>query len=461
MDFGGHLRQRGWYANNPTLQNEDAVNAGSSSFFETRLRLAGRVSLAEGVQLNTRFDALEQKVSAARDVYDPADSSRYGKVDEENIQWEVANVTFKALYGSWLVGYTNAPLGYGTKYWESGEGIKPVIRYTVPVGPIEVRATLERVSEWSLKPINANAPAAANIGVGPDADKTIYALAGRYRAKTLEAGLQWQYLVDDSALTRPVRNTTGYTARLHAFQPYFSTKMGPLYIEAEGLYITGKSEESDVPGRTDIDASGYGGFVQAVYTQGPLRLGASVSYTSGDDPATTDKREGNFVGGGSYFDGSSSQTGSSALRPMLMMFNTTFGNMFGNFGASTLTNPNDRGPNNINGTQGDSNRLGANNDNCWEYSVYGNYTFTPKFDVYAAFAWRKADEKPANRNGVRFVDDEIGKELNVTLQYKLTDQLSYQVVGAYFWTGDYFKGANAAQQIDDNYVVMHFLDLEF
>jgi len=36
------------------------------------------------------------------------------------------------------------------------------------------------------------------------------------------------------------------------------------------------------------------------------------------------------------------------------------------------------------------------------------------------------------------------------------------MVGAgYLWTGDYFKGANAAAKVDDNYILMNQLSLSF
>lgn len=444
-DFWGHLRWRGWHNANPSLKDSSATNAGSSSFIEQRLRLGSTIKLLEGVELRTRFDATENFWQGARTAAVNTSTS-----EQQNIQWEIANMTFKAPIGTFLVGYTNAPLGYGTKYWESGEGIRPVIRWTVPMGPIEYRATFEKKGESQ----SWGSPALATS----DADSDIYALAGRWKGPgALEVGMQWQYLVANGARPGVSTATTGYSTKLHALQPYVKAKFGPLDVEAEGLWVTGDAKKYDntpAVGSPDVKAEGKGAYVNARFNMGPAYIGGTVSYTAGDDHATLDKMEGSFA---SSFDGASSDGGSTSPKPTLMMTNTTFNNYFGNTGAvlaaADRTNPN---------VLSSSNQFAANNDNLMQFTVYGNYSVTPKLDIFGLFTMAKVDKKPYNSTtGVQFISDDFGKEANLAAFYKITSQLTYNVQAAYFWTGDYFKGTNAASKVDNTYVLMHALLLEF
>ncbi len=454
MDFGGHLRIRGWYNDNQALLEDNAANAGASSFFEQRLRLSGVINLADGVRITTRFDALENFWGFNRTAFSVANTPD-STVDGQNIQWEIANMSFKTKFGSFLVGSTNAPLGYGTKYWESGEGVRYVIRYTVPVGPLEVRATLEKKAESQLW----GSATRDNM----DGDTDIYAIAAKYKGKGYEAGAQFQYLLDKSVKAAAPAAAAGFTKKLYAFQPYFISKFGNLNLEAEGLYVFGDAKEyrDPVGANIDVDAKGYGAYVNAKYTMGPAYLAFMASITSGDDPNTADKREGNFAGD---FDGASSLGGSSSPRPLLILQNTTFNSFFGN-AAGNLRANGAGGANYVGGAN--TGRLGANNDNCMQFSIYGDYAFTPKWDLFFTVTYTVADEKPqvAVAGGGQpvgaFVDDEIGTEIDLVLNYKITGQLTYSVQAAYFKVGDYFKGSNPAATVDDNYVVMHALLLEF
>ncbi len=450
MDFGGSFRIRGWYNDNQTLRPDNAAGAGHTSFFEQRLRANGRIRLADGLQINTRFDALEAGWATPRTAFTANDTPN-GRTDAENIQWEIVNMAFKTKFGDFLAGSTQAPLSYGTKYWESSEGVRYIIRYTKPVGPFEVRATWEKKAESQLW-----ASAARD---NQDGDSDIYAIAAKYKGKNYEAGMQWQYLLNNTAKVGPATATAGFSKRLHALQPYYIGKFGKLDLQAEGLYIFGDAKKYDAPAgaNIDVDARGWGGFFNAKYAMGPAYLGVEVSYTSGDDPTTLDKQEGFFS---RDFDGATSQSGSTAPKPTLMSQNTTFNRFFGNFIGALNDGPA--------ATRSDRSRAGFSNlqadanDNSFQYSIFGGYAFTPKWDIFSMLLINRAAETPENRDGsARFVSDDISKELDVVLNYKITGQLTYSVQAAYFWTGDYFKGTNAAAQVDNTYVLMHALLLEF
>jgi len=82
----------------------------------------------------------------------------------------------------------------------------------------------------------------------------------------------------------------------------------------------------------------------------------------------------------------------------------------------------------------------------------------PKLDIKASYTIAQAD-KDASSSG--WVSKNYGSELDVTATYKIYDNLSYMVGFAYLWAGDYFKGTNAATQIDNDYLITHKLTLTF
>ena len=106
--------------------------------------------------------------------------------------------------------------------------------------------------------------------------------------------------------------------------------------------------------------------------------------------------------------------------------------------------------------EGSSTLIGTSATN-WLYQVYGGFKFTPKLELYASLSMAKADEKPA----ANWVDKDMGTELDVTLTYKIFDNLSYMIGAGYWWVGDYFKGTSTTNKIDDTYLLMHKLTLTF
>jgi len=445
-DFYGHLRWRGWYADNPTMKDKSVVGVNSAAFVEQRLRLGGNIKLLDGVETQFRFDVLE-------DFWMTSTPASYAAVvnsnpDQTNIMADVANMTFSLPFGKFLVGYTNAPLGYGTKFWESGEGIRPVVRYTVNAGPVEYRATWEKKSETQGWGNNS-------VGI-TNGDSDIYALAGKYKGKNIEAGMQWQYLIDNSKRPLAAASNGGYSTQLHALQPYFKGTFGNFYIESELLYVGGKAKAYDEPrgGFNDVDAKAKGAFINAKYTMGPAWLAFAASYTSGDDHSTPDTVEGSVS---QLFDGASSDGGSSSPKPTLILTNTSFGNFFGSL-KSSLSATDQKNANSLQS----SNLITTHNDNEIQFTLYGGYAVTKQLDINWLLTMAQADQKPYNStSGKQFISNEIGKEFDLAIFYKITPQLTYNPFFTYFWTGDYFKGTNSAALVANNFLFMHALLLEF
>jgi len=72
-------------------------------------------------------------------------------------------------------------------------------------------------------------------------------------------------------------------------------------------------------------------------------------------------------------------------------------------------------------------------------------------------SYATADKTPA----VVWDSREYGYEIDLTATYKITNNLSYMLGAAYFFTGDYYKGASDANEVDDNFMVINKLTLTF
>jgi hypothetical protein len=128
--------------------------------------------------------------------------------------------------------------------------------------------------------------------------------------------------------------------------------------------------------------------------------------------------------------------------------------LIGNTGTPTSTNPLGNG-------------VSTYVQNVWLYQLNGNIDVTPKLNIAASLTYAYADQKPTQNGyskaygGVEFLSDEYGFEADITLKYKIYDNLEYMIGAAYFWTGDYFKGTNANVKLSDNYLLTHKLTLTF
>ena len=102
------------------------------------------------------------------------------------------------------------------------------------------------------------------------------------------------------------------------------------------------------------------------------------------------------------------------------------------------------------------------------YNGFVGFDPTPKLNVEAALTYATVAEKALSVAGgvVTSADsDKLGTEFDVSLTYKLYDNLTYMVGAGYLWTGDYFRGATAAGatplKIDNDYILMNKLTLSF
>ncbi len=336
----------------------------------------------------------------------------------ENIVVDQVYVSAVTPIGVIGVGYQPDGM-WGTMFTNSDSQV-PKITWAIPVGPVTIMAQVAKGAEGSFP--YPNAITGTNLSA-TDNDYDLYYLLGIYKDKTVEAGMLYMYI--RGAHFRPVLN---YQSQTHLLSPYFKANLGPVYLEGEVRYTFGNAAKMD-SGPGDVTISGLAAYINAVATFGPVYVGGTFAYLSGDDPATTDKVEG---GAGVFI------SGGQDWNPMLILFNydrTTWAGAMPGYAGTNAQNQ---------------------MTNAFLYQIKGGVKPTAKLDIGASFSFVQADKVVSG-----MVSKDYGYEIDVTGTYNITNNLSYMLGFGYLITGDYFKGLSSANSVSNNYLVINKLTLTF
>ncbi|MDI6726040.1 MAG: porin [Smithellaceae bacterium] len=407
VTFSGGYYAHGFYVDNYAL---NSASTAASTFVAQRFRLQTVFTVAEGLSVTTRFDALERVWGAKRNqagVGGTASNTPL-RYDDENIGFERAFVTFTTKVGRFSVGYQPAA-SWGTLFGDSGT-TRPRVSYAMAQGPL----TLLAIYEKQIEGMPSNPPA---VPTASDNDFNMYYLAGIYTWKTGNAGLLYANM-QNSALG------ASWRGKSQALIPYFKANFGPLYLEGEANIGFGKTKEFvSATAGTDIDDAGLAYYLGATYKMGPLAIGGFYAVAQGDDPATTTKQEGGKHMGADF-------------EKTLILWNGWTNKWHG-----SLTK------------NGQSLGDEPANVNMWQLNAA--YAVSKELNLFASYTSASMNQKGAN------VSDSYGTEIDVTASYKIFGNLEYVLGFGYLMTGDAFKGANAANTVGNNYLIQHRLNLTF
>ncbi|MHB8773377.1 MAG: alginate export family protein [Syntrophales bacterium] len=429
VKFSGQYYVVGVYENNRTLQDTD--HTYSKAYFWNRARVQTVFQVAQGLSFTTRFDAFEKQWGAVnRSANNNEDKSNSGKVNstsvalQENIEMEHAYVTFATKVGQFQIGYQAAD-EWGTVFGDT-PGSRPRAKYTGAFGPVNVIGIYQKDYEADTIRLNAATGGGTPSGlVDGDVDK--YMLAGIYNWKGGAAGLLYVYTNGASN-----RATANMRTQIHTLAPYMKATFGPVYVEAEVIWLSGKTRKYESPSTAaDMDKEGLGAYALARMKFGPAYVGAQVGYSSGD-PNNTEKDK-------------SGPASSTSWKPFLIFGEANL--TVWNYGrALGIGNPN------VTAAQNTTN----NKQNIWIWQGHAGFNPTPKINVEGAVGLAYADKKPNN-----FVSKQYGWEADIKASYKIYDNLTYMVGAGYLWTGDYFKGTSDNNKVGNDYLLMNQLTLNF
>lgn len=411
----GEFYTAGLYLNKTNLSADSTTNPGTAFFYQ-RLRVGTDFVVSPGLKLVTRFDAMERVwggarnnpgTSLAKDSYETA-------AENENIAVDWVYVDYVSPVGTFDVGIMNDG-STGTIF---GNSLAPAarIKYSRAMAPFTLNLAYTKGKDQGYSAINSTQTAT-------DADNDKYGIEGVYAwKKDGKAGLNINYYRYAEKSPDPDRYKKVYLL----FTPYATAKIGPVSLQAEINYATGKLKSYD-GGTGDVTMENWSGWIDATANFAPFYVGGTFAYVSGDDPTTKDRQEGGSIDGGRDWN------------PCLILFNYH-------------DRTNWVGALNGNGTSTNSGPL----TNAWFYQGRAGVKPIADLDIMASVSYANADKKPSG-----FVGGSYGWEIDVTGTYRMTNNLSYMLGMGYLFTGDYFKGTDGNSHTGDNYMLVNKLILTF
>jgi len=403
VSFDGSYRIRGWMDSNAPLVENDVPSA----YYDQRMRVGVTFQVAEGLKIYTRGDIMDGDWGGGLLRGNTAN----------NIQFDLTYVTFMTAIGQFRAGMmSDGTWGLGFGNLETFEG---KIDYTTKVGNWILNAHFIKHDEGD----KGHAVA--------DRDYDSYRLATIYMDEALTAGIVYVYGTDandPNGLNTALAMEPWIKATVHLVAPYFKATLGDLYIEGEAGWAQGEiplsaAQRGALGFTDDVEIEGLRAYLMAKYNLGSAYVGAFGAYVQGDDPNTTNKIE-NFLNSGGDWD------------PMLILFNDTCPTALGTVGGT--------GTSMTNGTI---------------YQVFAG-TAIDKLSLKASLSMAKANEN-GGTVAAPYISKDYGTEFDLEAAYKIYDNLTYSAGFGYLWAGDYYKGAVAATTVDNTYLLMNKLQVNF
>jgi hypothetical protein len=434
VKVSGEYYAAGMYLNKAYAMDIDSSKYPdiSTAFFYQRLRVGTDFVVSPCLKLVTRFDAMERIWGGQRSPVDggttPATlavDSAGTRAENENIAVDWVYINYVAPVGTFDVGYMNSG-ATGTIF---GNSAVPAgrIKYYSPLikDALNINADITKTTDKSYSAVTSAS--------ATDLDKDAYAIEGVYNFKNDKASGKAAFKI---AYTRDAtkRVSDQYKQTYFTFTPWAIAKIGPVALQAEINWATGNYSEFDTTA-ADVKLDNLSAFVDATATFAPVYVGGTFAYVSGDDPVSTDKKEGGTLKGGYDWN------------PCLIMFN--YYDTYNWVGA-------------ISGYDGSV--VNGGMSNAWFFQGRVGAKLIPQLDTMLSISYATADKKPdPSKYGYTYANGTYGTEVDLTGTYKITNNLSYMLGVGYLFTGDYFKGydSGSSNEVQDDFILINKLTLSF
>ncbi len=425
VKFSGEYYVAGMYQDKTTFKKDTATDGPSTAFYFQRLRLRTDFIVSPGLTLTSRADIMERAWGAARSTPGTAlDTLSAGtRAENQNVAFDFLYLTYVSPIGLFKAGYMSGG-AWGTIFNDSSNPGGTII-YALPIDNFLLLFQIKKNAENSFTAIKAATAA--------DKDNDQYYATVTYTFNNGSTGLLATY-VRQAATRSYVTQQTGFQTTGFGLVPYVKAKLGPVSIQAEVDYAWGQYMKWDgaYPYSTygDTRLENIGAFLDATVDLGKAYVGGTFAYVSGDDPGTGQNEGSEFV------------TGGRDWNPCLMMFNIDrkyWAGAIPGYGISTL---------------------GAPMTNALFFQGRAGVRPIDKLDIMASVSYANADKKPT----ANWQNNDYGWEVDLIATYKITNNLSYTLGGAYLFTGKYFKGEGSSTSPNDlanNYMAINKLTLTF
>ena len=406
-DFSGYYQVRGFYDSNLNLKKDDS----SSAYMDMRLRLNTVFKISDNLSLTTRLDAF--------------DDTKWGDSDDttgNDIDLDRVYMTIKTDIGQFDIGRMSADT-FGTNFLDSYTDADS-IKYTKAMGDFTLEALFEKRNERDagFQDNNGNDILLdAGDSMVSDEDEDRYYLTGEYKAEGIAAGLQGAFVND--------KTDRDETVRAYVLNPYFVTKFGQIGLQGELCYIFGDVE---IDSEDDVDIKALAYNIEVSYDLDMASVELGYAYFSGD--ITDDNDYEGFDGG----------VGNDWEK--LFILTTNENNYLENLGGF--------GNLSADSTEAIAGNYGVN---LGAKIMYVGASVTPieNLKLGLVIGYAKADEVPSG------VEDDFGYEYDLTLDYKIMDNLTYSAIAAYLDAGDIWKDLNNTTELENTYALFHQLQLTF
>jgi len=378
-------------------------NGTNQAWYTQRLRFKFTLEPEEGVGVHAQGDVYDNH------IWDNTDATK------NMFAFDYAYGWFTTGFGKFTIGRQAG--GQWGLTWGDGWHKADRIKYESAFGPLGVVAVIEKQEESDQGTTEA------------DDDKDYYALGANFKWDGGEAGALVGY-TNDATLA----DTASYKGKYYSFVPYVKATMGPVYLEAEFTKLFGDERiYEDGLTTADVSKTGMNFLADAKVNLGPAYVSAFFGFIQGDDQSTANENESGFTGDDWDFG--------------LILFNDEdWSNTITTHGSAI--NPD--GGLNI-GLDGPTSDAGGK-----YYGIRAGVSPIEKLSLTAALITGSADEKPAT-----YANDDFGVELDLGASYKLFSSVTYTIQFGYLWTGDFWKGTSAANQVDDIYLIHNKLNWVF
>ena len=427
VKFTGSFYAAGMYLDNTSFMGNGSEKP-STAFYYQRMRIRAEFIASPALKLVTQFDAMERMWGHVRStvpLVTANDVDSYGtRAENENIAFDYAYVWYASKIGIWEVGIMEDGV-WGTQFGDNSEP-EGKIKYTFIKMPFIAGLQIVKFNEFSDNAVNAS--------VYSDRDVDKYQGFFIFNWKGGQAGVLGIFINNRSMKPSFWPVVSSYTQQVYGALPYVKAKFGPVAVEAEAWYLTGKvmkwQDEFPAILLNDIDLSAWSVYVNAVADFNMFYFGGTFAYLSGDDPTTTDKIEG----------GAGTVSGGRDWNPCLIMFNWDR-----NYWAGAMAGY---------GVTADSGVM----TNAYFGQLKAGVRPISDLDIALSVAYAKADKLPTG-----YFEKDYGWEVDVTATYKITNNLSYMLGAGYLFTGDYYEATRAVitDNVEDNFIVLNKLTLTF
>ncbi len=246
LSLGGQMRVRGWYTD---YDGDDYT----TSWIDQRLRIGGKLSVADGVSITFRTDITEKTWGDGGSEYGAGRGGDTQQWDRAHIDLTKGNVHVR-------VGQQYAGFGLAQTINSQDAGIRVDFK-----GPVAVSAY------WLLDDQNDDAD------FGSTSDSYSFALNAGFKGDNYKSNLFFGGDTKTSSVDKVSKLKTVYDSEVYLVGADVTFNLEALKIAAELDYFTGDAD-------TDVDAMGLQFFLDAAFAASEaMTVGAEFYYAQGAD----------------------------------------------------------------------------------------------------------------------------------------------------------------------------------